>query len=296
MKDNIKKRLRNISLGINNKDLFTSGVIGFDGALAGDTGHSLAQWLAIKFNHNFDAYDKAIDLTYNTTHIGGSNYHHLLDGQHSLWGAFKAVKHVNADDSWLTQMIQASEHLFRDMMSVAGINPFFSLTPHQFDTISNIVSNVGISKAYLADALTINGPELLGGSIALLTALIMGRKADPSTLSTFAGACLTSAFISANPMMLPIAAGAMAYAIWKSDDKRNIFINAGKGAIVSGTVFLISNLVGGPVWLGCTAGILTAIAVRKALDNPIEAFQRAIDIIKPAKKVFCEVSQHLGRL
>jgi hypothetical protein len=48
----------------------------------------MAGWLADKFNKNFDEYDAAIDAIYNKTHIGGSRYHHLIDGQHDIFGAF----------------------------------------------------------------------------------------------------------------------------------------------------------------------------------------------------------------
>src|SRR5439155_9642470 len=132
-------------------------------------------------------YDRAIDRLYNLSHVGGSHYHHLLDGQHTVWGAFHAVQHVHVDDGWLTHMGHALEHLARDTMSVAGINPFFSLSPAHFDGLAVAVAHLGISKPFLADALTENGPELLGGSVALVSALLMARRAAPERLSRFSG-------------------------------------------------------------------------------------------------------------
>src|SRR5437016_2749527 len=134
--DEARRRLREIALGIRSVGpddplLSGEGVLGAD--RPGEPAHSLAQWLAHRFNHNFNDYDRAIDHVYNTTHIGGSQYHHLLDGQHTIWGAFHAVQHVNVDAGWLTHLGHALDHLARDTMSVAGINPFFSLSQEQFE-------------------------------------------------------------------------------------------------------------------------------------------------------------------
>jgi len=290
----IKNKLKNIDLEINNKLNVDTSAAAFQGIVGGEQGHNLAQWLADKFNHNFDEYDTAIDSIYNQSHIGGSAYHHLLDGQHSIWGAFKAVQGVSIDDSWVTEIGQAAEHLIRDTASVSGINPFFSLSPEQFDNIGSIVSNIGISKEYFADALTINGPELLGGSVALIGSIIMGKKAEPERLSYFTGGCLISSLVSANPMLMPIAAGSMAYAIYKGNNKKHLLIQAGKGSLVSGSALLASSLVGGQVWLGCIAGFMTAIAVSKCIEKPEKAFQYSQKIVVPAKNIFKNVAFKLA--
>jgi hypothetical protein len=289
----INKKLTNIDLEINKKNIDTASITS-QGIIGGKQGHKLAQWLADKFNHNFDEYDSAIDSVYNQTHVGGSAYHHLLDGQHSIWGAFKAVQDVNIDDSWATEIGQATEHLIRDTASVSGINPFFSLSPEQFDNLGSIGSNIGISKEFFADALTINGPELLGGSVALIGSIMMGKKAEPERLSYFSGGCLISSLISANPMLMPIAAGSMAYAIYKSNNKKELLIQAGKGSLVSGSALLASSLVGGPVWLGCIAGFMTAIAVSKCAEKPEKAFEYSQQIVAPAKNIFKNVAFKLA--
>lgn len=252
--------------------------------------HSLAQWLAHKYNHNFDEYDKAIDAVYNQTHIGGSAYHHLLDGQHSFLGAFNAVSGVHADDSFVQEISQAGEHLLRDTMSVGGINPFLSFSTEQFNHLTNLASQIGISKPFLADALTINGPELMGGTIALVASLILGKNADPSKLSALSGAYLTSAFVSANPLLLPIAAGGLVHACVKADDKRQVIVQAGKGAFVSGSAILVGHIIGGPIWIGCTVTIGTAIAVRYGIDNPDKAFKRMTKLVDSATGVMRKVS------
>ena len=99
MDKHIRRRVTKIGLNLpSSGGLATGGVI-TQGALAADSGHSLAQWLASEFNHSFDAYDKAIDAAYNSTRVGGSWYHHIVDGQHDILGAFRAVQDVSADDT-----------------------------------------------------------------------------------------------------------------------------------------------------------------------------------------------------
>lgn len=293
--DEYKKRLRDFDLDLKNKDRLSTPFVAIEGIVGGQKGHELAQWLAENFNKNFDAYDSAVDSVYNQTHIGGSAFHHLLDGQHSIWGAFKAVQDVKIDDSWASELGQATEHLIRDTASVAGVNPFFTLSPEQFHNIGSLVSNIGVSREYLADALTINGSELLGGSVALVASIVMGKKAEPERLSYFSGGCLLSSLVSANPMLMPIAAGSMAYAIYKSKNKKEILVQAGKGSIVSGSALLVSSLLGGPAWLGCVAGFLTAVAVTKVIAKPDKALEYTQKLIEPAKHIFKQVSYNLSK-
>jgi hypothetical protein len=257
--------------------------------------HSLAQWMAKEFNHNFDDYDRAIDAVYNRTHEGGSGYHHLLDGQHSVWGAFRAVKDVKADDSFLTEFLQAGEHLLRDVASVSGINPFFSLNPEQLETLTQLVQPFGISKPFLVDALTVNGPELLGGTIAVLSTLLVGKKQDPAAVSRLSGAYILSSIASGNPALFPIAAGGLAYSLVNSENKQEALIQGGKGAIVSGGALLVGGIVGGPVWIGCLASVAAAISLNYAIENPDKTFTRVKEMIKPSSSILRKVTLSVGR-
>ncbi|WP_309119844.1 hypothetical protein [Paenibacillus sp.] len=263
-----------------------------DAALATGS-HSLAQWMAAKYNHNFDEYDKAIDAVYNETHIGGSQYHHLLDGQHSLWGAYRAVRDVRTDDSFVTELAQAGEHLLRDAASVSGVNPFFSLDSNSFDRLAAAAAPFGMSKPFLADALTVNGPELLGGSVALAASLMMGNNADYGRLSRLSGAYLVTSLVTASPLLLPVAAGGLFASLRGAEDKAQAMRQAGKGAIVSGSALMASSLVGGPVWLGCLAAVGAAVAVQHLLDRPDKAYERMRSLLEPASHLARSVSLRL---
>ena len=49
---------------------------------------------------------------------------------------------VSADDSLLKEITEAEEHLLRDMASISGINPLFSLTPEQFNRLAEVCSTI----------------------------------------------------------------------------------------------------------------------------------------------------------
>ncbi|MCA9546008.1 MAG: hypothetical protein KC613_16505, partial [Myxococcales bacterium] len=100
-----------------------AGAAALNAILASSAGDALARWTADTFNHNSSVYDAAIDSVYNQTHVGGSALHHLVDGQHSIAGAFEAAAAALPDDSLFDEVSATVEHLLRDLASVSGINP-----------------------------------------------------------------------------------------------------------------------------------------------------------------------------
>jgi len=292
MNKKTKRKLRDIHLGIN-----TSGVDAMAGAaaaLAGETGHALDVWLSGTFNQNFDAYDKAVDALYNTTRIGGPQYHHLVDGQHSLFGALSAVKDVSADDIFAREFVEAGEHLLRDTASISGSNILFNIKPETFDALADMVDGTGITKAYLADAFTINGSELLGGAIALGASVITAKIGSSKQLSRLSSALLVSGFAAANPLMMSVAGSAMAFSLYKSGNKKQCLVQAGKGALVSGSVLVATNIIGGPVWWTCLTAMGTAVVVGKLLDNPEAVFNKVQSLFVPAKQIIISASNTLN--
>lgn len=283
MSDDCKRQVKAIELGI--KPSRVDMRAGLIAALASDPGYRLDRWLAATFNHNFDAYDKAIDAVYNATRVGGSQYHHLVDGQHSIWGALGAVKDVSADDSFAHELVQAGEHLLRDTASVSGTNVLYNVTPEQFSQVAQVAAQAGIPKTYLADAMTVNGSELLGGAIGLAAAVVVARRGRPEDLSRLGGAMLVSSFASANPVLLGVAGASVAYALYKGEARRECVVQAGKGALVSGLVIATTSIVGGPLWWGCLVGVGTAILVGRMLDDPAKTYARMKKLVTPAQRI-----------
>ena len=134
---------------------------------ASTTGAALDTLLARSINTaNSTVYDRAIDSVYLSAHTGGSHLHHLLDGQHDLAGAFAAAQAVAPNDSLTHQVLGTAHHLSKDLFSVMGL-PVLSLNPKTYcDSADWMQQHLGLSKAWQADLLQINGMELLGGSLA----------------------------------------------------------------------------------------------------------------------------------
>lgn len=244
----------------------------------------IAHLFAGYFNKNFDAYDRAIDSVYNLTHVGGSSLHHLVDGQHTIFGALRSVKDVSQDDSFFREFSEALEHLFRDTMSVSGINPIISFTPDEFNKIAEVVKKFGISKPMLKDALTFNGPELIGGLLGISSLMFFSKTKDEGRLSELSAAYLISSISALNPILFPIAAYKLVSAVKESDDKIKTLKAAGKGAVISGTSIAVSSLIGGPVWFACMASIGATIAVRYAIEKPDKAYEKIQNSAKIIKK------------
>jgi len=274
--------------------------LGVEGFLAGSTGHELAKWMAHTFNKNFNDYDRAIDAVYNSSHIGGSHYHHIIDGQHDIFGAFQAAKSVKADDGFTDEALEALEHLARDITSVSGINPFLSLTPEQFDYIANLLSGVGISKSYFADAMLVNASELIGGGIALCSSIILRRKIkdgySSDVLSRLSGGCLLSSIVSANPVLFPVAAYGMYQAFDASENNIESVKFAGNGALVTGSALITSSLIGGPVWLGCIAAIVTAALVAPGWTKTDRDIVRSQDLVNSSQQIYRLIGEPVRKL
>ena len=181
---------------------------------ASQTGTELDRMLASLINTaNTNAYDKAIDSVYLTTHVGGSHLHHLLDGQHDLVGAFEAARRAYPDDTLAQEVFGTAHHLAKDTFSVMGL-PVVSLKPDTYADASNwIQQHVGIPRSWQADFLQINGTELLGGALAAASVVIGVRRKDAGMLAELAGGVGLGSVLAANPIAILAAATALAAAL-----------------------------------------------------------------------------------
>ncbi|WP_462410398.1 hypothetical protein [Neobacillus sp. Marseille-QA0830] len=118
--------------------------------------------------------------------------------------------------------------MLRDVASVSGDNPFFSLSSNELEALTQLVQPFGISKPFLVDALTVNGPELLGGTIAVRSTLLVGKRQDPAAVSRLSGAYILSSISSGNPVLFLIAAGGLIYSLVKSENKQEALVMGGK--------------------------------------------------------------------
>ena len=57
---------------------------------------------------------------YLATHIGGGN-HRLFDGEHTLAGAYEAVRAASPDDSLIEEGLGFVQGMFRDLTTTKGL-------------------------------------------------------------------------------------------------------------------------------------------------------------------------------
>ena len=236
--------------------LFKTGLLA-DPVLGSASGHGLAQRLAELINTpNTTVYDKAIDSVYLSLHTGGSKLHHLVDGQHDIFGAFEAASKALPDDSLWQELMGTAQHLGKDLFSVSGL-PVVSLEPGQFHAMSTWLNeHLHIPKDWLGDMLQINALELFGGILATSAVVVGCKQRDVKKLAELAAASGLAGVLAANPISMCAAAIALTMA-WKQQQegsaelKRGLLVGAGTSgaAMASGTA--VAALGGGAL---CTMG------------------------------------------
>lgn len=255
----------------------------------------IEKWFT-RFNINKDIYDRAIDSVYNTTHMGGSRLHHLLDGQHTIWGAFKAARDASPHDTLFQEMSNATEHLVRDTCSVSGISPLLHVTKEQWNKFASFTH---LPKNWLSDALTFNAAELIGASVATLALVFGWSKFASKQFAEYTGALGVVAITSANPLLglVVIISAARAFTIAKREkdfekSKLQLAKAALRGTVMPSIFISISVIIGGPVYIGLILGIVVAVLVRKKMDNKkfMEGFSRFLnayceDFLKPKAQI-----------
>ena len=243
-----------------NKKSFSSGI--FTGGLLADpvlgsgSGHSLAQQLAGFINTpNTTVYDKAIDSVYLSTHTGGSQLHHLVDGQHDIFGAFDAAAKALPNDSTWQEVMGTAQHLGKDLFSVSGL-PVVSLEPSQYQSATLWLNeHLHIPKSWLGDLLQINGLELFSGVLSVAAVVIGCKQGDVRQLSELAAASGLAAMLTANPIGLCAAAIALVMA-WK---QRGTSGEMGKGLVVGAGTAGAALLAGSGAAALLGAGLLPAL-------------------------------------
>jgi hypothetical protein len=230
-------------------------------ALATELSDSLARWFAGKFNYNHNIYDRAIDSVYNSTHVGGSAFHHIADGNHTLWGALRAAHNARSGDSFLDEVGGALEHLARDTCSVAGI-PFFSM---KMETLQGLSKTFGVSTRYMGDMLTFNAPEVLGAGLGVIPLALGWNKLGTERLAEMATTMTAAAMVTANPLLLGVGLVACSRAVSKLRSEGSAgeaLRGIGRGAVTTGAAVAASTLIPGPALLGAAFGIGAALAAR----------------------------------
>lgn len=227
-------------------------------------GYELDRLLAGLVNTpNTNVYDKAIDSVYLSTGCGGSHLHHLIDGNHDVWGAFSAAEKALPLDSFGAEVLGTAGHLSKDLFSVMGL-PVVSLSPECFTSWSEWGQHhLGVSKTWQADLMQINGMELFGGALCGVAVLVGMSQGDTRALTEFAASTGLSGLLGANPLVILVAVVALVVA-WQLKQKGDSWLPeircASIAAFVTGTTICVGSFMAGTT-AGGFLSAMTAISL-----------------------------------
>lgn len=202
---------------------------------------------------NTTIYDKAIDSVYLADGLGGSRLHHLIDGQHDIFGAFAAARNALPSDSLAAEVMGTAQHLAKDLFSKMGL-PVVSIDAETYSKSSGwIESHLGISRAWQADFLQINGNELFCGMLSATCVVLGLKKRDAASLVEMAASTGLSSVLAANPISMAAACIALVLAWQRRENMRRsseAVERAAVGAGGAGAALLAGTALGGFATLG----------------------------------------------
>ncbi|MCY4530528.1 MAG: hypothetical protein OXD46_16065 [Chloroflexi bacterium] len=217
-------------------------------------------------------YDKAMDASYITSHIGGAQ-HRLFDGGHTIIGAFRAGHAASPDDNIIQEAMGTIQGLLRDVSTPNGL----PLANWDYDTYQRVAetleSKFFIPKSWFYDLNTYDAADLLGGAIGTVAVLFHWNRGDTEEFAKLVGGMGLSAVLSANPLLLIVTVVAMArsFHIARRSGEYTEFVDgqikgvAGAGATI-GAVTLVG-VAGGPWGVALIAGLVAGILVNQAMKD-----------------------------
>ena len=242
------------------------------GLLASNLSENLNGWLQDIVKGSATIYDKAMDATYNATHLGGS-HHRLFDGGHTISDAFNAARGASTDDNIVHEALGTLQGLFRDGTTPRGL-PLANWDKETFDHVAGTLeSNFHISREWFYDLNTYDAAELLGGTVGVLALALGWNRADTETFARFVGGMGLSSAISANPLLLVVTVAALAKAFHKAHQTGEYaeFVDGqfkgGMGAGATAAAVSLVGVAGGPAGAALLAGVAAGVLANMATKN-----------------------------
>ena len=229
---------------------------------------TINSWLQSMVSGAPTIYDRAMDATYNATHIGG-HLHRMFDGSHTIPGAFEAVRNASPDDNIFQEAAGLLQALARDATTPMGL-PLVNWDQDTFNRLADTLGGLGISRDWLVDLVNYDAVELVGSSIVVVAIALNWNNEDIEEFTTIVGGMGLSAAANANPLLLIVTIVALAKAFHtarKTGDWKEFTDGLAKGGICTGALLLVTSTVSGPVVVVLLTGICVGVAAHKATEN-----------------------------
>lgn len=233
---------------------------------------AVGQWSGSQFNTLSNVYTKAMDGQYVDGLVAGvqnisPSLHRLFDGNHTVVGAWDAVRSAISSDSYYDEVKGYTQAFLSDLSSTTGM-PIISITPKTYEILLTLVERAGISSAWLNDALHMNAEEILGSTLPGLAVLLNWNKAESEEFLRMLGGLAVATTYAANPVggLLLIVAAARSFQLSRHSEKPTATIASAfvEGGFLTGIVVASSVVIGGPIWIGMVAGLVLAIFAKKS--------------------------------
>ena len=232
------------------------------------------------FDGSATKFDKAMDYVYNTTKQYGAD-HRLFDGGHSFAGAWKAISKHCPEVSGVEKIKGYLGAIWKDMVTPKGI-PVVTWDKQTFDKVAGFLSdNLGVSKAWTKDMVTITGTEFIGSGLGAVS-IVMAWKNNERLAESACGLALP-AIMGANSLLLGITLIGLSKSILRADNKKQALVKGGKGLVGSGA-FIAVGSIGAPILASFLFSIGSLIIARYLYEKVVE------ENVVPAKINFLKKS------
>lgn len=212
-------------------------------------------------------YDKALDMNYLKTHIGGGN-HRMFDGGHDLLNAWLRVREVAPDDNIIESISGYIFALWKDVTTIKGL-PFVTWDKDTYNLFADyLTKNISfIDKKYVYDLCSYDIFELIGASLGVINLLFHLNKDEQKKFYELIGQLGVTSIASANPLMALIVIFSAAYTCFVQ--KKKVDFKGLSSGSTSATISLsIFSLLGLPIFIKFGIAILITNLIKKQVfDN-----------------------------
>ena len=238
--------------------------------LATDVAVSLDQWMRTTFASGpATAYDKALDLTYNTLKQHGGD-HRIFDGSHDLFGAWKTIAEAMPDEGWLQRAEGCVSALWKDMATPNGI-PVVTWNKEAFDAVAGFLNEtLGISRTWVKDMATFTATEFIGAVLGALALVLSWNKAEIRRFSEIVGSLGLSALVGANPLLVMVTIVGLAKCFHEARHGagfKRILSGGGRGAVGTTALLGASRLMPAPAWVTLMLGVVSYLVATRLYDK-----------------------------
>ena len=238
--------------------------------LATNVGVSLDQWMRTTFASGpATAYDKALDLAYNTLKEHGGD-HRIFDGSHDLFGAWKTIAEAMPDEGWLQRAEGYVSALWKDMATPSGL-PVVTWNKQSFDAVAAFLNEtLGISRTWVKDMATFTATEFIGAVLGALALVLSWNKAEIRRFSEIVGSLGLSALVGANPLMVMVTIVGLAKCFHEARHGagfKRMLSGGGRGMVGTTAILGASRLMPAPAWMTVMLGVVSYLAAARLYDK-----------------------------